>query len=121
MTSDHENRLDRLFQAYREAAACPEASADFMPGLWARIESRRSGRLYMERLSRLFATAALAVAVVLAVFASITPPAQTDETWVETIANHSFAQQGYAESVRLSPASLNVSPGAQSATQEESK
>jgi hypothetical protein len=34
-------RLDALFAAYRDACPEPEASADFMPRLWARIEGSR--------------------------------------------------------------------------------
>ncbi|MGO9240567.1 MAG: hypothetical protein ACLQBJ_07120 [Bryobacteraceae bacterium] len=34
-------RLDEWFSAYRDACPQPEPSADFMPRLWARIESRQ--------------------------------------------------------------------------------
>ena len=36
-----EARLNEFFAAYREACPVPEASADFMPQLWARIEGRQ--------------------------------------------------------------------------------
>lgn len=36
-----ENKLDALFAEYRMACPDPEPSADFMPGLWKRIEARR--------------------------------------------------------------------------------
>ena len=36
-----ENKLDALFAEYRTACLDPEPSADFMPGMWKRIEARR--------------------------------------------------------------------------------
>jgi hypothetical protein len=41
MANDSESRLDALFAAYREACPDPEPGADFMPGLWKRIEAAR--------------------------------------------------------------------------------
>jgi hypothetical protein len=35
------DKLDRLFAEYRMACPDPEPGADFMPGLWKRIEARR--------------------------------------------------------------------------------
>lgn len=35
-------KLDRLLTAYREACVVPEASANFMPQLWERIDSSQS-------------------------------------------------------------------------------
>lgn len=36
-----EHKLDALFAEYRTACPDPEPSADFMPGMWKRIEARR--------------------------------------------------------------------------------
>ena len=41
MCGSEEERLDALFRAFRECPA-PEPSANFMPNLWARIDSRQS-------------------------------------------------------------------------------
>jgi len=38
---DGEERLERLWEAYRAATPAPEPSANFMPELWARIEASR--------------------------------------------------------------------------------
>jgi hypothetical protein len=35
------DKLDALFVEYRAACPDPEPSADFMPGMWKRIEARR--------------------------------------------------------------------------------
>jgi hypothetical protein len=37
-----EEKLDWLFRDYRAACPTPEPSANFMPDLWAKIDSRRS-------------------------------------------------------------------------------
>ena len=37
-----EERLEWLFRAYRAACPAPEPSANFMPNLWAKIDSHRS-------------------------------------------------------------------------------
>jgi hypothetical protein len=47
---EHENKLDaqlnaqlnKMFAEYRMACPDPEPSADFMPGMWKRIEARRA-------------------------------------------------------------------------------
>ena len=36
-----DEKLDAVFAAYRMACPDPEPSADFMPGMWKRIEARR--------------------------------------------------------------------------------
>ena len=36
-----EHKLDALFAEYRAACPDPEPGADFMPGMWKRIEARR--------------------------------------------------------------------------------
>lgn len=36
-----EQKLDALFAEYRAACPDPEPGADFMPGMWKRIEARR--------------------------------------------------------------------------------
>lgn len=42
MNSMLDEKLDWLFKAYRAACPAPEPSANFMPGLWAKIDSQRS-------------------------------------------------------------------------------
>ena len=63
---DDEERLDALFQTYRKACPDPEASANFMPQLWQRIEARERTSTVFVRLARNLVTAALALSSVLA-------------------------------------------------------
>lgn len=58
---DHE--LNSLFAAYREAIGEPEATSDFMPRLWAKIESKRSFVYRLKRMSQLALAAAVAACV----------------------------------------------------------
>ena len=41
MSAEMENKLDEVFAAYRESLPNHEASANFTPELWKRIEARR--------------------------------------------------------------------------------
>jgi peptidoglycan biosynthesis protein MviN/MurJ (putative lipid II flippase) len=67
--SEHEARLDKLFAAYRAAVPDPELSAAFMPGLWQKIESRRSGNMRVfRRLAQVCVGATLALTVVMGAF-----------------------------------------------------
>jgi hypothetical protein len=64
--TESDRHLDELLLQYR--AACPDvdASAEFMPRLWARIDSRRSFPLVFQRLARVLVTASAAACLVLA-------------------------------------------------------
>jgi hypothetical protein len=60
------DKLDQLVKAYREACPDPEPSADFMPGLWQKIEKRRASTTSVFRhIAEVFVMATIAVVVVL--------------------------------------------------------
>jgi len=71
--AEAEARLDSLLQAYRAACPDPEASANFTPQLWARIERRRSANVF-GRTARVLVTAALAASAILSIMLSSTKP-----------------------------------------------
>jgi hypothetical protein len=85
--SDGKARLDRLFQSYR--AACPEvdASPNFMPDLWARIEAREVSTTWFGRVAKVLVTSALAGSAILGMIISSTsqPNAFFDATFVEAL------------------------------------
>jgi len=63
MARDHEQlerELDSLLAAYRDACPGPEASADFMPKLWARIDARQNAFWVLKRWTEGFVAAAAA-------------------------------------------------------------
>lgn len=111
--SEQERQLDLVFHAYRQAMEYGEPSANFMPELWARIDSRRSTSIVFERLARIFATGALALTLLTGMYVSLSPaPAQVEETWVENVANHQLAQRGaYFDPVQVRTAAYQISPG----------
>ena len=59
--------LDHLFQRYRAALPDPEASANFMPELWRRIEARQSFLRRMKKLTQVFVAAAAAICLLLGI------------------------------------------------------
>jgi hypothetical protein len=89
MRGNQDEKLDALFRAYRNACPDPEASANFMPTLWARIESRQTFLFSFRRMANAFVTAAVALSIALGVYLSIphaTAGAVPSETYVEVLA-----------------------------------
>jgi len=66
-----DEKLDALFQAYRQACPTPEPSANFMPELWQRIESRQTVTFTFRRMANAFVTAAVAMSIALGVYMAI--------------------------------------------------
>jgi len=88
MRGNEDEKLDALFRAYRDACPDPEASANFMPTLWARIDSRQTFLFSFRRMANAFVTAAVAMSIALGVYMSIprsNPGAQ--ETYIEALAD----------------------------------
>jgi hypothetical protein len=87
MRGSDDARLDALFQAFRECPA-PEPGANFMPELWAKIESRQRVTFSFRRMASAFVTAALALSVALGVYMSLPRSNQSyfAQTYVEALA-----------------------------------
>ncbi|MEI9976759.1 MAG: hypothetical protein WDO73_34700 [Ignavibacteriota bacterium] len=84
MRGNEDEKLDALFRAYRDACPDPEASANFMPTLWARIDARQTFLFSFRRMARAFATAAVALSIALGVYLSVprsTPERSPRPTW----------------------------------------
>jgi hypothetical protein len=88
MHGSDDQELDVLFRAYRDACAAPEAGANFMPNLWARIESRQRFTFSFRRMANALTTAAVALSLVLGVYMSIPRSSSIDynQTYVEALA-----------------------------------
>jgi anti-sigma factor RsiW len=69
-SSDRETRLDELFSAYRDACPTPEASANFMPEIWARIEAREVSTNWFGNVAKALVTAGLAASMILGLMVS---------------------------------------------------
>ena len=89
MHGSDDEKLDALFGAYRAACGNPDASANFMPNLWARIESRQSFTFSFRRMANAFATAAVALSIALGIYMAVprSTPALTSQTYVEALAD----------------------------------
>jgi anti-sigma-K factor RskA len=84
--SENNERLDRLFQLYRDACDVPELSPTFMPELWQKIEARQSTSWVFKRVSGWFVAASAAASAVLAIalFAMPSVPASANNIYAET-------------------------------------
>jgi hypothetical protein len=71
--SNSNERLNRLFEEYRDACEAPELSAGFMPALWQKIEARQSSSWVFKKISGWFVAASAAASAVLALALLSTP------------------------------------------------
>ena len=91
MGRDGEERLDALFKAYRDCPV-PEPGVNFMPNLWAKIDSRQRFTFSFRRMAGAFVTAALALSVALGVYLSIPRPnPYYSDTYVEAMTESNAA------------------------------
>jgi len=88
MHGSDDQKLDALFRAYHDACVAPEADANFMPNLWARIESRQRFTFSFRRVANALTTAAMALSLVLGIYMSIPRSNSNDynQTYVEALA-----------------------------------
>jgi len=85
---DSEKELDALFANYKAAVPDPDASVNFMPELWGKIEARRSITLHVRKLTQVFVGAAAALCLLFAMFEvvpSLTRP-ELHGTYVDVLA-----------------------------------
>ena len=102
MTTD-DSKLDNLFQSYRRACDEPEPSANFMPGVWRRIESRRSIRFIFPQLARPLMAGSAALIVLLLILNLFSGPQArlSDPSYVDALmADHTAEKTYYTEALR---------------------
>ena len=88
MHGSDDQKLDALFRAYYDVCAAPDTSANFMPNLWARIESRQRFTFSFRRMANALTTAAVAASLALGIYMAIPRSISVDynETYVEALA-----------------------------------
>ena len=64
---DQHQELDNLFVEYRSAVPDPEASANFMPELWRKIEARQFFLGRLKKMTQVFVVAAAAICLFLGI------------------------------------------------------
>ena len=62
-----DDKLDALWAQYRDACPDPEPTAQFTPGLWQRIDTRRRATASIRRLAQVCVMASVALALLMAV------------------------------------------------------
>jgi hypothetical protein len=62
---DQNRELDHLFATYRTSVPDPEASVNFMPELWRKIEARQFFLARVKKLTQVFVAAAAAICLLL--------------------------------------------------------
>ncbi|MFL6352046.1 MAG: hypothetical protein ACJ74Z_09375 [Bryobacteraceae bacterium] len=99
--TNKDRELDNLFQNYR--ASCPdiEASANFMPQLWERIENRRGFWFAFQSLARTAMATSTALCLLLLILNFLQGP-QNLPTYADALAADSSTpeQTYYAEAIR---------------------
>ena len=85
------DQLERLFGQYREALPDPEPSAAFTPGVWQRIEARRSPVRMLRRMTEALVTMAAVSAVVMGFF--LIPRVQSSPVYSATYVDVLAAEQ----------------------------
>lgn len=104
--SDDE-RLDALFRAFAKACPGRDASANFMPGLWGRIEARQSYAFSLRRMANTLATAAVAFSIALGLYMALPRASQAigGQTYIEALAEaNALDAPEIVGPVRLTPA-----------------
>ena len=86
-----EESFERLLAAY------PEPSADFMPGLWRKIESRQTFVFTVQRMARAIITTAAIASLAMGVYVSRIEP-RVSPTYLEQLAGGPTAHDGLADS-----------------------
>jgi hypothetical protein len=94
--------LERLLSAYRQALPDPEPSAGFTPGIWRKIEARRSPVRLLRRMAEAFVTVAALATVLLGTF--LIPQIQRgvvySASYIDILADEQQEAQEYAEIIR---------------------
>lgn len=103
--SSEDSGLDELFRSYRTACPDVEPSANFMPNLWQKIETRPGFWPVFERLARTGMTAAALICLLLLAlnFVSAGHRSMVQSYTDALVADHSAEQTYYTEAILNTP------------------
>jgi hypothetical protein len=98
------SELDHLFERYRAALPDPEASVNFMPELWRKIEARQFFLVRVKKLTQVFVAAAAAICLLLGIALQV--PVSTDtpimhSNYVDVLADANPAENLTAVGIRV--------------------
>jgi len=101
---DQNSELDHLFERYRAALPDPEASVNFMPELWQKIEARQFFLVRVKKLTQVFVAAAAAICLFLGIILQV-PVATVQQSvggnYVDVLADASPAENLSAIGIRV--------------------
>jgi hypothetical protein len=82
------DELNGVFASYRAVVPDPEASANFMPELWRRIEGRRNLTIRFKKLTQIFMAAAAAMCLLFVTMLSVPAFSRQDDrgSYVDVLA-----------------------------------
>ncbi len=109
MMGGDESGLDGLFQRYRQSCPDVEASVNFMPGLWRKIESRHSFPFIFRRLGRSAITVSAALCLLLLAL-NLTTTSQLGASYTDALITEGSAEQTYYTEAVGSAPSLESAP-----------
>ena len=84
--------IQDLFRSYRDSFNAIDGSANFMPGLWAKIDSRRRVAHSFGRLASAFVTAAFVICLILSgTLLTSSQPGASQATYIDVLADDAAA------------------------------
>lgn len=100
---DENQQLDHLFEQYRTAVPDPEASANFMPELWRRIEARQFFLVRLKKLTQAFVVASAAICLLLGIVLQVPAAKQQVVTgnYVDVLASANPTEDLSAVGIRV--------------------
>jgi hypothetical protein len=103
MRMDQNSELDNLFERYRAAVPDPEASANFMPELWRKIEARQFFLVRVKKLTQVFVAAAAAICLFLGIVLQVPVASQPQVggNYVDILANANPTENLSAVGIRI--------------------
>lgn len=107
MIPSDDSGLDDLFQRYRTSCPDVEPSANFMPGLWQKIEARHNFWFVFQRLARTAMTASAALCLLLLLLNIVWAPKAflPASSYVDSLVAEQTAEKtDFTEDIRNTPA-----------------
>ena len=105
MNTDQGNgELDLLFEQYRAALPDAEASVNFMPELWRKIEARQTFVARLKKLTQVFVAAAAAICLLLGIMLQAPVSTETQAVrgnYVDVLADANPAENLAALGIRV--------------------
>lgn len=101
---DQDKELDHLFERYREALPDPEASVNFMPELWRKIEARQRFVARVKKLTQVFVAAAAAICLLFGMLLQVPVSTETPVVrgnYVDVLADANPAENLAALGIRV--------------------